>query len=162
MQAAGLSCTWKGDVHHRIYNDVKSGVKLSKLLVSQLAASAVFNLGAGPWANNSYQQIISEAAREYFAIATIEEPLFRMHFDLLSRDLSDGVTRESQTHMQSVLDRMKECSAVWHTGAGTKSFRWFSWFDRAAEYLENWNTMLVILTYYSAKKGWVGGTSDMP
>eukprot|EP00971_Amphidinium_carterae_P350308 6491482-Amphidinium_carterae.1 len=162
MQAAGMSCTWKGDIHHRIYNDVKAAVKTSKLLLPQLAASAVFNLGAGPWANNAYQNIISSAAREYFSIASVDEPLFQMHFDLLARDLTDGVTKETRSHMESVLEQMKACSALWNCGASTRSFRWFAWFDKAADYMVGWHTVLLVLSYYCAKQGWIEKRSDLP
>eukprot|EP00971_Amphidinium_carterae_P112850 2234813-Amphidinium_carterae.2 len=162
MQASGLSCTWKCDIHHRIHNDVKAAVRSSQLVVPQLAASAVFNLGAGPWSNNAYQNLISTAAREYFAIATVDEPLFQMHFDLLARDLTDGETRETQSHMESVLAKMKECSALWHYGASTQSSRWFAWYDRAAAYLQSWHAVLVVLTYYCSRRGWIKTPSEIP
>ena len=162
VQASGVCATWRADIHHRIHNDTKLAVKEASLVLPQTAATALVNLGVGPWCNNSYQNQIRDGATEYFSVSSPADELFKLHYDLIAADLDIKGTLGTQEHMEATYTAMKESFSVWQQGNSVKSSRWFGFYDKAEPFLQSWHTLLLVLTAMGVKRGWMKGTQDLP
>eukprot|EP00971_Amphidinium_carterae_P090572 1793274-Amphidinium_carterae.1 len=66
----GLCGTWRGDEHHRLWNNVRRVVQESGFGLALVAAQMVFNITSGPFGQRGNLRQVEGAAEQYFKEAS--------------------------------------------------------------------------------------------
>ena len=150
------------DPAHRCWNDARAAAMKADLGKVIDAGKVVFNIARGPWRKGAHLQMIKASAEKARRVCGIDDDLFCLMFERLSCDLAPSSNFGSREHMQEVMHLLKTHPCTEQVGKSLKECRWFSFFDRASEFLPSWNVLLFHLNFMLLDSGVFNSTSQLP
>eukprot|EP00971_Amphidinium_carterae_P217926 4326059-Amphidinium_carterae.1 len=87
---AGLRFLHVPDMFHRRSNDCKNALSQVGLNSLRLTASICMNFRMGPWQESGHHHKMIGVLSDYCRTRTIDDPLFVLQYEALSRDMNEG------------------------------------------------------------------------
>ena len=167
IQKAGARATSLGDRFHRIINDLTEAECEAGLSLEKAEWSAVLKTRVGPFGKFKNHQICKAAAGDLRKIANHRNPVFRMLFESIARELSmwDHPQRGEEPHYDAVwealMDKLVNCAS----GTELKNNRWWAFSFRGRTLLEKQGGtagLLFLLVFIGWTRKWWSCIDDCP
>ena len=133
------------DKQHRTWNDLKSGLRASKLMKSFYAFALLYNINYGPMQSKAWFQRKRAALFKFLEEKSPHSSLFMQYFPKICSErglLESGLPAQRE---EVFLDLKNSRTCAVH-GPLTKLMRWFSWWEANEFYSgEVWVTRMVML-----------------